>query len=241
MTAFADSVARLAAHGCASGDETPDGSPAPPGPIPHGSSRDASSSPPGAPPPEKGSPGSPDKGAVGGFIAAVGLLSRLCGAVSAGLIVASMLVVCQMVFVRYVLNGSTIWQSEAVIYMMIAATLVGLPYVQLIRGHVNVELFPMYLRAAPRKALAAACLVTGMVIALIIGGYGLELVIEAKSGGWLSESVWAPPLWIPYMAMPVGFLILFAQFAADLLALLTGREAPFGLSDDADSSNTRRH
>ncbi len=47
-----------------------------------------------------------------------------------------------MIFVRAVLNRSTIWQTEAVIYLMIAATLIGLPYVQKLRGHVGVDLVP---------------------------------------------------------------------------------------------------
>ncbi|WP_413208109.1 TRAP transporter small permease [Rhodospirillum sp. A1_3_36] len=235
MTAFADSIARLAAHGCAQGDDPGDDPPsgddswgATPPSKPH---RSADPSPSGETP----------SGPLDAFISGVGLLSRLCGGVSAALILVSMLIVCQMVFLRYVLNASTVWQSEAVIYMMIAATLVGLPYVQLIRGHVNVDLFPMYLSPGPRKALAVLCLLVGVGLCLVFGGYGVELVLEAKSGGWLSESIWAPRLWIPFLAIPVGFLVLLLQFVADLLSLLTGRESPFGLDPEAAAPQTRRH
>ncbi len=34
-------------------------------------------------------------------------------------------ITCQMIFVRFVLNGSTFWQTEAVIYLVVAATLSG--------------------------------------------------------------------------------------------------------------------
>ena len=34
---------------------------------------------------------------------------------------------CQMVFVRYVLDGSTVWQTEFVIYAIVAATFLGAP------------------------------------------------------------------------------------------------------------------
>ena len=64
------------------------------------------------------------------------------------MIVAAVAITCQMIIVRFVLNQSTIWQTEAVIYLVIAATLVGLPYVQRLRGHVNVDLIPISL--APR-------------------------------------------------------------------------------------------
>ena len=64
-----------------------------------------------------------------------------------------MLVVCQMVFVRYVLNQNTIWQTDFVTYSLIAATFIGSPYVLLTRGHVNVDVLPLYL--GPRGALLA--------------------------------------------------------------------------------------
>jgi TRAP-type C4-dicarboxylate transport system permease small subunit len=236
MTAFAESIARLGAHGCAQGDDPRD--------DPSSGDESWDAMPPSRPH-RSADPSSPG-GPLDAFISGVGLVSRLCGGVSAALILLSMLIVCQMVFLRYVLNQSTVWQSEAVIYMMIAATLVGLPYVQLIRGHVNVDLFPMYLSPGPRMALAVLCLIVGMALCLIFGGYGVELVLDAKSGGWLSESIWAPRLWIPFLAIPVGFLVLLLQFVADLLSLLTGRESPFGLdpkgaAPKATALKTGRH
>ena len=76
------------------------------------------------------------------FLRAVAALSTLAGWCSAAMIVAAVAITCQMIWIRFVLNGSTIWQTEAVIYLMIAATLIGLSYVQRLRGHVNVDLLP---------------------------------------------------------------------------------------------------
>lgn len=33
----------------------------------------------------------------------------------------------------------------------------------------------------------------------------------AWSRGWKSDTLWGPPLWIPYLAMPVGFAIYLLQ------------------------------
>ena len=71
------------------------------------------------------------------FLRFVAAISTLAGWCSAAMIVAAVAITCQMIFVRFVLNGSTFWQTEAVIYLMVAATLIGLPYVQKLRGHVN--------------------------------------------------------------------------------------------------------
>lgn len=175
----------------------------------------------------------PPKGPVDTFIAVIHFASRICGAASASMFAVAMLIICQLVFMRYVLNASTVWQTEAVIFLMIGATLIGLPYVQLIRGHVNVDLLPLYLKSTARMTLAIVTLLCGMGISALFGFYGLELVIEAFEGGWLSETIWAVPLWKPFAALPLGFGLLFLQFFADLLSLITRRSTPFDLRDDA--------
>ena len=50
-----------------------------------------------------------------------------------------------MVFVRYVLNQNTIWQTDFVTWSLVAATFIGSPYLLLTRGHVNVDVLPLYL------------------------------------------------------------------------------------------------
>ena len=50
-----------------------------------------------------------------------------------------------MVFIRYVLNENTIWQTDFVTFSLVAATFIGAPYLLLTRGHVNVDVLPLYL------------------------------------------------------------------------------------------------
>ena len=173
------------------------------------------------------------RGPVDHIISGIHFLSRICGVASASMFAIAMLIICQLVFMRYVLNDSTVWQTEAVIFLMIAATLVGLPYVQLLRGHVNVDLLPLYLKRGARMSLAIVTLMCGMGISAMFAFYGLELVIEAYEGGWLSETIWAVPLWKPFSALPIGFGLLLLQFFADFLSLITRRSTPFDIRDDA--------
>ena len=65
-----------------------------------------------------------------------------------------MIIVCQMVFIRYVLNQNTIWQTDFVTYSLIAATFIGAPYVLLTKGHVNVDVLPLYVGERARFWLA---------------------------------------------------------------------------------------
>lgn len=163
------------------------------------------------------------------FLRAVAAISTLAGWCSAAMIVAAVAITCQMIFVRFVLNGSTVWQTEAVIYLVIAATLVGLPYVQRLRGHVNVDLIPLSLGPRPRFLLAMLTSVLSIVIVSIMLWYGFEYWHFAWDRGWRSDTVWGVRLWIPYLALPIGFGLLLLQLIADLVAVLTGTDKPFGL------------
>ena len=102
------------------------------------------------------------------FLRAVAALSTLAGWCSAAMIVAAVAVTCQMIFVRFVLNQSTVWQTEAVIYLAISATLIGLPYVQLLRGHVNVDLIPLALSPGARFYMYILTMTLSITIATIV-------------------------------------------------------------------------
>lgn len=160
---------------------------------------------------------------------AVAAISTLAGWVSATMIVAAVLITCQMIVIRYVLNGSTVWQTEAVIYLMIAATLLGLSYVQRLRGHVNVDLIPLSLPPRIRFVLALTTSVLTIAIVAVILWYGYEYWHFAWERGWRSDTVWGVKLWIPYLAIPVGFGLLLLQLVADFIALVLGIDKPFGL------------
>lgn len=154
------------------------------------------------------------------FIRTVNGVSQLMGLVAATMIVISVLITCQMIFIRYFLNGSTIWHTEAVVYMMVSATLLGLPYVQKLKGHVSVELVPIMLPPPARKGLMMVSYLAAITILSVMTFYSAEIVYLSYIRGWTSETVWGPPLWIPYLTMPVGFGLFALQLLADLLDVL---------------------
>lgn len=167
--------------------------------------------------------------AVDLFIACVRRISQACGILAVVLIALSVLVVCHLVFVRYALRESAIWQHEFVTFGLIAATLVGSPYVLLTRGHVNVDLLPQALGQRGRFALAVVASLFALFFCAVLTVTGVRFWYDAYEGGWTASTVWAPRLWIPYLALPVGMGLMCLQYVADLLALFTGRAPPFGL------------
>lgn len=164
------------------------------------------------------------------FVSAVRRVSQLCGIVAAGLIALGVLVVCHMVFVRYVLNQNTIWQTDLTTYCLIAATFIGSPYVLMTRGHVNVDVLPYYLGARARFWLALASALVSLAFCVTIAVLTFLFWKEAWDNRWVSDTMWRARLWIPYSSMPIGLGILSLQYVADIASLVTGREPPFGIT-----------
>src|SRR6266545_6285084 len=102
------------------------------------------------------------------FVRGVTLLSQICGVFAAGLLAASVVIVCQMVFIRYVLNENTIWQTDFVTYSLIAATFIGAPYVLLTKGHVNVDVVPIYVGERARYWLAICAMIVSLGFCLLM-------------------------------------------------------------------------
>src|SRR3954467_11024065 len=121
------------------------------------------------------------------FVRIVIRISQLCGIIAAGLIAAGVLIVCQMVFVRYVLNQNTIWQTDFTTYSLIAATFVGSPYVLMTRGHVNVDILPHYMGPQARRRLAFASSFVTIAFAVTLAVLTFAFWMEAWEQRWVSD------------------------------------------------------
>lgn len=166
------------------------------------------------------------------FVRAVRSISTVCGVFAAALIGLGVLVVCHMVFVRYVLNQNTIWQTDFVTYSLIAATFIGSSYVLMTRGHVNVNVLPYRLGARGRYRLALFSTLLGLAFAVLITVLTSRFWLEAWENRWVSDTMWRARLWIPYSSMPIGLGLLSLQYVAELIGLVTGRDKPFGIGEE---------
>jgi len=165
------------------------------------------------------------------FVRIVEWLSRVSGIIAAIMLVVAVAVVCHMVFVRYGLKESSYCQTEFVTYILIAATFVGSPYVLMTRGHVFVELLPLHLSGRPRFFLALFAYTVALLFCALVAWLGWELFLESWDNNWHSETIWEVRLWIPYLAMPIGFGILSLQYLVDIINLFLGRDPPFGIDE----------
>jgi TRAP-type C4-dicarboxylate transport system permease small subunit len=163
------------------------------------------------------------------FVRGVKLISQLFGYLAAALIALSVLVVCHMVFVRYVLNQNTIWQTDFVTYSLVAATFLGSPFVLTTRGHVAVDILPLYSGPRLRWWLALFAATVTFFFCMAMTALSFQFWHESWDNSWVSDTMWRARLWIPYAALPVGLGLLSLQCFADLISLVSGREPPFGI------------
>jgi TRAP-type C4-dicarboxylate transport system permease small subunit len=168
------------------------------------------------------------------------MISQICGFIAAALIAGGVLIVCEMVFIRYVLNENTIWQTDFVTYSLVGATFIGAPYVLLTRGHVNVDVLPLYLAPRGRFILALASILMSLAFCAVMTVLTFQFWHEAWENKWVSDTMWRARLWIPYSTMPIGLGLISLQYVVDLICLITGREPPFGLKPKMSAEDIAR-
>ena len=174
------------------------------------------------------------------FIWVVQMLARAGGLLAAFMVALAVFVICDMVIERYIFNLTTIWQLDVVTYSIIATTFLGSAYVLMTRGHVNVDVLPLYAGPRVRYWMAIFANLLALAFCLVLFILCTKFWYQSWSKDWHSDTVWRAPLWVPYFSMPVGLGLLCLQYAAELLCLLTGRSPPFGISDQADAEEIAR-
>lgn len=156
-------------------------------------------------------------GPLGGYVRLMDRISQGMAYVAAALFVAGTVVICQMVFMRYVLGVSTSWQTEFTIFSVTAAMLLGSPYVLLTGGHVAVTVLPDKLGGTPKRIMNLVASLAGLAFCACLAYAAWVYVVEAWHGGWTTGTVWNPPLWPPVLSMAVGTTQLTLQYVAEIL------------------------
>ena len=154
-----------------------------------------------------------------GFVAVVSFVSRVAGVVAALLLLSAVLSVSHMVFVRYVLGHSTVWQTEYTSYAIVAATFLGAPWTLMVRGHVNVDLLPLAAGRRGQIVMEAMSGLAALLFVVLLAYAAWFFLQEAWEFSWRSESVWSVPLWMPVAPVAAGTIWLAVQYVAELIRL----------------------
>ena len=139
-------------------------------------------------------------------------LTVITGWLAAGCLVLAALIITEAVLVRKLFGASTIWQIEASVFLLIFTVFVGAAFVQKNDHHLNVDLVIIHLSARTREKTLIVVSILSCILALLLACYAWPMWWDACIHNEHSESLWGPPMWIPYLFLPLGMTLLFLQY-----------------------------
>jgi len=150
------------------------------------------------------------------FEATATTLSKITGLVGAVALFAAALVTTEGVLVRKVLDWSTIWQIEFSVFLLMYACFVGAAFGQLGGHHLNIDLVIIHLKPRTREKVLVVADIATCVVCVVIAVYAWPMWWESVVRNEHSESLWGPPLWIPYIFLPLGVTLVLFQVVAQI-------------------------
>ncbi len=143
-------------------------------------------------------------------------LSGVTGVVGGLAILASAVIITEGVIIRKAFGMSTTWQIEMAVFLLIYACFMGAPLGQKNDSHINVDMIIIHMRPPLREKILLVALIVACLISAVLAYYAWPMWWKALVKGEHSESLWGPPLWIPYLFLPLGMTLLTVQQLAQV-------------------------
>jgi TRAP-type C4-dicarboxylate transport system permease small subunit len=137
-------------------------------------------------------------------------------------LIAACAVLCDSVLGRALFHSPNYWQDEAAVFLLVGATFMSSAYVQSQRGHIGIEAFVGLLSPAVNRIRLWLVDVVSFLFCAFFAWKSWTLTHEAWVDGQVSNSMWSPPLTIPYSLMAAGMTLLCVQILLQIVAPLTG-------------------
>ena len=150
------------------------------------------------------------------------VLNRIIVVLAALALVAACVVLSYSVLGRALFKMANYWQDEAAVFLLVGATFMTAAYVQGQRGHVSIEAFVGLLPPLANRIRLWLVDVASLLFCAFFTWKSWTLAYEAYSDGQVSNSMWSPPLAIPYALMALGMSILCVQILLQIIVPVVG-------------------
>lgn len=153
------------------------------------------------------------------------LLDRLEEALIASFIAAATSITFVAVVLRYTTGAGISWAQELTIYLFIWMAKFGAAYGVRTGIHIGVDVLVKQLPPKPQRAVVSFGLALGAVFTALVAGLGIKFVWFVYRAGQVSPDLeW--PMWIVYLAVPLGSALMCYRFLQVLAAYLRRGELP---------------
>ena len=146
------------------------------------------------------------------------------GFVALAMIAASMLLFAN-VLMRYLFLSPIAWAEELTIYLMVWVVFVGSSAVIRLKGHLAIDLLPRAFSPSARRRLFFVVQAFSVAFFAALVLYGGEHTLRVMRSGQVMPVLQAP-MWLAYLAVPVGAAMMFIRSLQLAVTALRG-------SDDA--------
>lgn len=168
-----------------------------------------------------------DAAAGNAFVAALarglGFCNNIIVVFAAIALIAACIILSHSVLGRALFQSPNYWQDEAAVFLLVGATFMTSAYVQSQRGHVSIEAFVGLLSPLANRIRLWLVDVASLAFCAFFAWKSWTLAHEAYVDGQVSNSMWSPPLAIPYVLMAVGMTLLCLQLLLQIIIPLTAK------------------
>jgi TRAP-type C4-dicarboxylate transport system permease small subunit len=159
-------------------------------------------------------------------VAAVKRVLSWCNHVIVVLSAIAMIAACAIlsysVLGRALFQSPNYWQDEAAVFLLVGTTFMSSAWVQQQRGHIGIEAFVGLLSPLANRIRLWLVDVASLAFCSFFAWKSWTLAYEAWDDGQVSNSMWSPPLDIPYGLMALGMTLLCAQILLQIIAPIAG-------------------
>jgi len=141
---------------------------------------------------------------------------------SAIAMIAACVVLSYSVLGRALFQSPNYWQDEAAVFLLVGTTFMSSAWVQQQRGHIGIEAFVGLLSPLANRIRLWLVDVASLAFCSFFAWKSWTLAYEAWDDGQVSNSMWSPPLDIPYGLMALGMTLLCAQILLQIIAPIAG-------------------
>lgn len=126
---------------------------------------------------------------------------------------------------RFVFMSPTAWAADVSTILQIWVVYISMAYVLRNRGLIRITAFVRLFSPAGRKAAEAFSMTLIFTFAIVMTYESIVVVMESIERGRRAATMIETPMWIPEIAIPIGFILLALQAFAELIRI-PGRPAP---------------